>query len=70
MRHALVAAVDLGAGSWAEVLLGSDDSYRILVHQPIEEADGVAWETSTVFGPYSLLEEVEARLEALREVEA
>lgn len=70
MRHALVASVDLGAGSWAEVLLGSDDSYRILVHQPVEEADGVAWETSTIFGPYALLDQVEAKLEALREVEA
>jgi hypothetical protein len=70
MRHALVAAVDLGAGSWAEVLLGSDDSYRILVHQPVEEADGVSWETSVMYGPYALLDDVEARLEALREVEA
>lgn len=70
MRHELVAAVDLGAGSWAEVLVGQDDLYRILVHELDEQADGVEWEISTMYGPFALLAQVADRLEALERREA
>ncbi len=65
MMHELVAEVDLGAGSWAEVLVGSDDLFRILVHVPDEVADEVEWSITTLYGPFALIEQVNDRLQAL-----
>jgi hypothetical protein len=59
-RHQLVAVVDLG-GAEAEILLGSDGLYRVLVLWAVAED----FEMSALHGPFALLSQALALVESL-----
>jgi hypothetical protein len=59
-RHQLVAVVDLG-GAEAEILLGSDGLYRVIVLWPVSPD----FEASALHGPFALLSQAVALIESL-----
>jgi len=66
-QHLPVATYELPDGSEAEVLLGPDSRWRVLVHEAeVRRPDGsLAWLSSALFGPFATQEDAEQRVELL-----
>ena len=65
MTHDLIAVYDLGRGSWAELLCGSDGRWRVLVQHDDATIEGVEWLVSSLHGPYRRRADAEDRIAAL-----